>query len=246
MRNLRLQVQALHDRYQQRQHWGVPALEELAEHLGSVLARNADLSPGQMLAFLRATLGGLGEHRLDSVLGLLGMQAVTQQSGGRENYRLKPPGLGAETKAVVYSVQRASSLAQAWKAIQPLLLAHENYVHQSGDGFHFVRTLDECARALCKRFRLNDPEIRDRLFQWIHLALRLDAADPRLWMLWELALRQAGQPQRAQWVLWEMTRRFPDDVACRVELARLLADRRQRRGHRAGGALVAASVGARS
>lgn len=43
-------------------------------------------------------------------------------------------------------------------------------------------------------------------------------------MLWELALRQAGQPQRAQWVLWEMTRRFPDHLPCRVELARLLAE----------------------
>ena len=39
---------------------GVPALEELAEHLGSVLARNADLSPGpgQMLAFLREHVPG--------------------------------------------------------------------------------------------------------------------------------------------------------------------------------------------
>jgi tetratricopeptide (TPR) repeat protein len=43
-------------------------------------------------------------------------------------------------------------------------------------------------------------------------------------MLWELALRKADQPQRAQWVLWEMTRRFPDQLPCRVELARLLAD----------------------
>ena len=224
LRNLRLQVQALHDRYQQRQHWGVPALEELAEHLGSVLARNADLSPGQMLAFLRATLGGLGEHRLDSVLGLLGMQAVTQQSGGRENYRLKPPGVTTETDHAVYEIRRANGIAQAWKAIAPLLSAHECYVQQTGDVYYFVRNLDRCARALCERFHLNDPEIRDRLFQWIHLALRLDAADPRLWMLWELALRQAGQPQRAQWVLWEMTRRFHDHLPCRLELARLLAD----------------------
>ena len=43
-------------------------------------------------------------------------------------------------------------------------------------------------------------------------------------MLWELALRQADQPQRAQWVLWEMTRRFPDNLHCRLDLARLLAD----------------------
>lgn len=224
LRNLRLQVQALHDRYQQRQHWGVPALKELAEHLGSVLARNADLSPGQMLAFLRATLGGLGEHRLDSVLGLLGMQAVTQQSGGRENYRLKPPSSAADTNSVIHAIRQANHVTQAWKAMWPLLNSLETYLQQSGEIYDFVRTLDRCARALCERFRLNDPEIRDRLFLWIHLALRLDAANPRLWMLWELALRQAGQPQRAQWVLWEMTRRFPDQLPCRVELARLLAD----------------------
>lgn len=223
LRNLRLQVQALYDRYQQRQHWGVPALKELAEHLGSVLARNADLSPGQMLAFLRATLGGLGEHRLDSVLGLLGLGTTQYVPAHLGNFKFTSPG-PEDTSRVVHVIQRASVLAQAWRAVLPLLGEHENYVHKTGDPHYFVRTLDRCARALCERFHLNDPEIRDRLFQWIHLALRLDAADPRLWMLWELALRQAGQPQRAQWVLWEMTRRFPDDVACRLELARLLAE----------------------
>lgn len=87
-----------------------------------------------------------------------------------------------------------------------------------------MRILDRCARALCeKKYPLRDPEIQPRLFEWIHLALRVDADDPRLWMLWELALRQAGHPQRAQWVLWEMTRRFPEHLPCRVELVRLLA-----------------------
>lgn len=121
-------------------------------------------------------------------------------------------------------MRESGSLAQAWKAIHPLLNAHEAYVHKSGDAYYFVRTLDECARALCKKYPLRDPEVRDRLFEWIHLSLRMDADDPRRWMLWELALRKANQPQRAQWVLWEMTRRFPDQLPCRVELARLLAE----------------------
>ncbi len=224
LRNLRLQVQALLDRYQQRQHWGVPALEALGEQLGEVLARNADLSPGQTQAFLRATLGGLGDHKLNSLLGLLGLQKTEVRGGGRAEYQLMPPGLATETDQAVYAVRRASFIAQAWKAISPLLKAHEGYVQQTGDAYYFVRNLDRCARALCERFTLTDPDIRAQLFEWIQLALRLDAADPRRWMLWELALRQAGQPQRAQWVLWEMTRRFPDDVACRLELARLLAD----------------------
>ncbi|MEN9986956.1 MAG: hypothetical protein RI925_2458 [Pseudomonadota bacterium] len=224
LRNLRLQVQVLLDRYQQRQHWGVPALEALGEQLGEVLARNADLSPGQTLAFLRATLGGLGDHKVNSLLSLLGLQKTEVRGGGRAEYQLMPPGSAQETKHVVQVVRRASHLGQAWQAISPLLVAHEAYVHSTGRAYDFVRALDECARALCKHFSLTDPDIRAQLFEWIQLALRLDAANPRLWMLWELALRQAGQPQRAQWVLWEMTCRFPEQLPCRVELARLLAN----------------------
>ena len=54
--------------------------------------------------------------------------------------------------------------------------------------------------------------------------MRVDANNPTLWMLWQLALRQARQRKRSQWVLWEMTRRFPEQLPCRVELARQLAE----------------------
>lgn len=227
LRNLRLQVQALVNRYTRRKGWGTAALEELAEHLSGVMARNPSLSAANYRLFLGDMLTPLGEDRAASMLGLLGLTHAGRGYSGtppRGTYRLEPPGHAGDAAEAVRAVDRAGSLAEAWRAIQRLLNAHEDYLHKTGDTYYFARTLDRCARALCNRFALRDPEIRARLFQWIHLALRLEPEDPRLWMLWELALRQADQPQRAQWVLWEMTRRFPDHLPCRVELARLLAD----------------------
>lgn len=226
LRNLRLQAQALINRYQRRQGWGRSAQEELADSLRNVMARNPSLNAGNYLAFLSTLLTPLGEDKAISVLSLIGLAKTTTRYGtvANANYKLNPPGLSDEADTAVQAVHRSGSLIEAWSAIRPLLTAHEDYLHKSGDAYYFVRTLDRCARALCGKYLLRDPEIQARLFQWIHLALRLEADDPRLWMLWELALRQVGQPQHAQWVLWEMTRRFPDHLPCRVELARLLAD----------------------
>lgn len=225
-RNLRLQVQALVNRYQRRTRWGTPAQQELAEALRNVMGRNLSMGRDTYRAFLKELLLPLGEDKATSVLALLGLAQAQRPVAGRFHaaYKLQPPAGKAEADAAVAAVRRSTSLAQAWNAIAPLLTAFEDHLHKSGDPYDFVRALDTCARALCKKFRLQDPEIQTRLFQWIHLALRVDAEDPRLWMLWQLALRQAGQPQRAQWVLWEMTRRFPEQLPCRVELARLLAE----------------------
>lgn len=225
LHNLRLQVQALVNRYQRRQGWGRTALEELAENLRGVMARNPSLSPTDYRAFLTALLAPLKEEKTDSVLSLLGLADNARRFGNAPSghYKLEPPGLTDATDAAVAAVRHAGSLLQGWNAIQRLLAAHEAYLRKSGDAYYFVRNLDRCARALCERFPLRDPEIQGRLFQWIHLALRLEPENTRLWMLWELALRKADQPQRAQWVLWEMTRRFPEHLPCRVELARLLA-----------------------
>lgn len=227
LRNPRLQIQALVQRYNRRKGWGTAALEELADNLRGVMARNPSLPAADYRVFLRELLAPLGEDKAASVLGLLGLAGAGQQTRGAYagvSYKLEPPGQTAETDAAVQDVRQAGSLAAAWKAIYRLLSAHEDYLHKTGDAYYFVRNLDRCARALCDKFPLRDPEIQARLFQWIHLALRLDAEDPRLWMLWEKALRQADQPQRAQWVLWEMTRRFPENLHCRLDLACLLAD----------------------
>lgn len=226
LRNLRLQVQALVNRYQHRKAWGAPAQEELAENLRGVMARNPSMDEGNYRAFLSALLAPLGENKAPSVLSLLGLGQVAQRYASTVSsslYKLTPPGLALETDQAVRAVRESGSLAQAWQVIRPLLISHEDFMHKSGDARYFVPNLDRCGRALCKKYSLRDPEIREHLFQWIHLALRMDADDPGLWMLWELALRKADQPQRAQWVLWEMTRRFPDQLPCRVELARLLA-----------------------
>lgn len=225
LHNLRLQAQALIDRYHSRKSWGTPAQEELAHALRDVMARNPSMNADNYRNFLTALLSPLGENTTESVLGLLGLGVRDRDRAGARNvYKLEPPGLTDETRQAVQTVRQSNSLAHAWQAIFHLIDAHENFLHRSGIAYYFVRTLDECIRALCKKYPLRDPEIQPRVFQWIHLALRVDADDPRRWMLWELALRQADQPQRAQWVLWEMTRRFPDHLPCRVELARMLAD----------------------
>jgi|GEM_PF-1263967 len=226
LRNLRLQVQALINRYQRRKGWCTSAQEELALALRSVIARNPSMNVAHYRAFLTALLSPLGDDKTASVLALVGLSQTGQRyaaSVSSNGYKLKPPGSLEVSDQAVRDVRQSRNLAQAWQAIRPLLSAHEDYLHKSGDAYYFVRTLDGCARALCNKYPLRDPEVQARLFQWIHLALRMDADNPRLWMLWELALRKAEQPQRAQWVLWEMTRRFPNDLHCRLELARLLA-----------------------
>ncbi len=228
LRNLRLQVQALVNRFQHRRTWGTLAQEKLAQQLRGVMARNPSLSAANYKAFLRDLLAPLGENTTVSVLSLLGLWD-TRGTLGRaattpaDRYKLDAPGSREDTDEAVRTVRNSRSLEQAWRAIRPLLCAHEDFVHRTGDAYGFVRALDMCVRALCERYSISDREIQDRLFHWIQLALHMDGADPRLWMLWELALRKAGYPQRAKWVLWEMTRRFPDQLPCRVELARLLA-----------------------
>lgn len=225
LRNLRLQVQALVNRYQHRKAWGAPAQKELADSLRTVMARNPSLDEGNYRDFLKVMLTPLGDDKVASVLSLVGLGSTVRSFGAASKslYKLVPPGMAGETDEAVRAVRQSGSLAQAWKAIRLLLSAHEAHMHKSGDAYYFVRNLDRCARALCEKYPLRDPEVRDHLFQWIHLSLRMDADNPVLWMLWELALRKADQPQRAQWVLWEMTRRFPDQLPCRVELARLQA-----------------------
>jgi hypothetical protein len=224
LRNLRLQIQALINRYQRRKGWGVPAQQELADALRDVMARNLSMGSANYRAFLLELLSPLGEDKATSVLTLLGLGKQQRHQTARFNtaYKLQPPAGREDADRAVQAVRRSTSLVQAWNAIRPLLSAHEDYLHKSGDFYSFVRALDICARALCNEYELRDPEIQSSLFQWIHLALRVDADNPRLWMLWELALRQADLPQRAQWVLWEMTRRFPSDAHSRLELARLL------------------------
>ena len=225
LRNLRLQVQALVNRYQRRSTLGASAQQELADSLRSVMLRNPSMGKSNYRAFMQAQLAPLGEGRTQSILAMLGLAQppvgpLIQLSA---TYRLRPPGQTEETDQAVDAVRRSTSLAEAWNAIRSLLGAHEEYLHKSGDPYYFVRNLDRCARALLEKYAIRDPEVQSRLFQWIHLALRLEADNPRLWMLWELALRKAGHPQRAQWVLWEMTYRFPEHLPSRVELAQLLA-----------------------
>jgi len=228
VRNLRLQAQALVSRFQRRRSAGNSALDELADQLQDLRARNLSTSAGNWLGFLREMLSPLGDERSASVLATLGLnqKAALQfgNAGFKAQWRLQPPAGSAESTHVIQTIRQAHALTEAWQALRPLLQAHEDHLHKSGDPYYFVRTLDSCARALLKKYELREPEIQARLFQWIHLSLRLEPDNPRLWLLWSEALVRAGQTQRSQWVLWEMTRRFPDQLPCRVELAQALAE----------------------
>ena len=227
-RNLRLQVQALVNRYQRRRSAGISALDELAEQLQGVRARNLSMNSGTWLVFLRDMLSPLGEDRSTSVLAALGLSQHLASPHGNASFktqwRLKPPARKPESDRVVQAIRESHTLGQAWQALRPLLQALEDHVYKSGDDYDFVRALDSCARALLKKYDLREPEIQARLFQWIYLSLRLEPDDPGLWLLWSTALKRAGHTQRSQWVLWEMTRRFPDHLPCLVELAKALAE----------------------
>ena len=225
-RNLRLQVQALLTRYQRRKSWGKPALEELVASLRQVMARNLSMGMDKYQTFLSELLQPLGEQQVTAVLEMLFKVSAKRQptSTVRVTAVLTPPGGKPEADKAVQSVNQSSNLMQAWGAISGLLNKHEAYLRRSGETYNFVTTLDRCVRAFCNKYTLTDPEIQRHVFQWIYIALRVDANNPILWMLWQLALRQARQRKRSQWVLWEMTRRFPDHLPCRVDLARQLAE----------------------
>ncbi|WP_156180126.1 MULTISPECIES: tetratricopeptide repeat protein [Delftia] len=228
VRNLRLQAQALVSRFQRRRSAGDAALNELADQLQGLRVRNLSINGDNWLGFLREMLSPLGDERSMSVLATLGLnQKNIRQYGNagfKAQWRLQSPAGVEETTRALQTIRQSLSLTEAWNAMWPLLQAHEDYVHKSGDPYYFVRTLDRCARALLKKNDLREPEIQARLLQWIHLSLRLEPENPRLWLLWSEALARAGQTQRSQWVLWEMTRRFPDHLPCRVELAQALAE----------------------
>lgn len=227
VRNLRLQAQALVSRFQRRRSAGDAALDELAEQLQGLRARNLSINSDNWLGFLREMLSPLGDERSMSVLAALGLnQKAARQYGNagfKAQWRLQPPAGREESTRAIQTIGQSHSLTEAWQAMRPLLQAHEDHVHKSGDPYNFVRALDICTRALLKKYDLREPEIQARLLQWIHLSLRLEPENPRLWLLWSEAWARAGQTQRSQWVLWEMTRRFPDHLPCRVELAQALA-----------------------
>ena len=228
VRNLRLQAQALVTRFQRRRSAGHSALDELVDQLQGLRARNLSTSTHNWLSFLREMLSPLGDERSASVLASLGLnQKASHQFGNagfRAQWRLQPPAGSAEATRTIHPIRQSHSLSEAWQAFRPLLQAHEDHLQKSGETYNFVRALDSCARALLKIYEPREPEIQACLFQWIHLSLRLEPDNPRLWLLWAEALVRAGQTQRSQWVLWEMTRRFPDQLPCRVELAQALAE----------------------
>ncbi len=225
LRNLRIQVQALVNRARRRRSMGAMALDEMVECLSGIVARNPSMSRQKYSDFFGSLISPLGDNFTASVLGALGLSNTNPdnfRASTRSTYTLQPPSKPGYTDELLMDLGRSNSFLQAWRTISRPLSELENYCHKSGDGYHFVRTLDRCVRAFVDKYPLSDPEAQSQVFHWVHLALRLEPDEPRRWMLWELVLRKANQIQRAIWVLWEMTRRFPDNLHCRLDLAQLL------------------------
>jgi len=101
LRNLRLQVQALVNRYQQRKAWGAPAQEEMTKNLHAVMTRNPSMDEGNYHAFLDGLLAPLGKDNAASVFSLVGFGQVAQHctAVSRSRYKLKPPALANEADA---------------------------------------------------------------------------------------------------------------------------------------------------
>ena len=229
LKNLRLQVQSLINRYQRRKGIGISSQDELATNIKNVMARNPTMNDDNYRAFLRELLKPVGEDVTLSVFSLIGLQQQTSfQQNSRGYYKvpawLKPPGTKEDTDSTIKQIHQSTSLLQAWEILRREITIQENYLYRTGDSHNFLRVLDRCVREICGRNNLTDPEIQSRILQWTHLSLRLEPDEPRRWMLWELVLRKAGHQERAKWVLLELTRRFPDQIPGRVELALLLLE----------------------
>ncbi|EGQ5286712.1 hypothetical protein F6U00_001227 [Enterobacter hormaechei] len=229
LRNLRLQIQALVARFLQRKHFGNVAVMQLVSSLEGVISRNPSLSKANYKTLLIELLHPIGNDNLSVTLHHLGYPnldaSVHKWAGEKFNYKPNiQPSTSQDTEFIISQIKYSHSLQSAWRIVHQEMSRQEIYLHVTGEHYHFVRVLDRCVRELMKKFEILDPEIQPQIFQWIHLSLCLDSDEPIRWMLWEKALLHSGQYHRAQWVLWETTRRFPEQVHCRVELAGLLIE----------------------
>ena len=224
-RNLQLQLRALVQRYERQKGAGPEAVESLIDGMTSIRVRNPR-SDGYYRFVLQNLLKPVSSNVRDTVVIRLKLNTdVATRAAESSAFRWpEPPATAQDTQAVVDKIRSAPNLATAWPAVLRLLSAHEDYLRRTGDNYFFVRTLDRALRALVNRFELRDASIARRVFAFVQLGLSVDADNPVLWMLWEKCLGRAGYPERAQWVLWDMVRRFPDQKQCRVDLAQQLME----------------------
>ena len=224
-RNLQLQLRALVQRYERQKGAGAEAVESLIDAITSIRVRNPR-SDGYYRFVLQNVLKRVSDNIRETVLIRLKLHTdVTTRAAKSSAFRWpEPPSTASEAQAVVENVRSAPNLATAWPAALRLLSAHEDYLRRTGDHYFFTRTLDRTVRALVNRFQLRDANIARRVFAFVQFGLSVDTDNPMLWMLWEKCLARAGYAERAQWVLWDMVRRFPDQKQCRVDLAQLLMD----------------------
>jgi len=121
-----------------------------------------------------------------------------------------------ELKKLLRDIGRANVQEIQNRTLQ-LIEKYRTYVEATGDDYYLVRS----ARALASPLIDHDPALALHL---VRIAREWAPNDEYLWTIWGRALAAFGHPDLAELVLWEATRRFPDNVVSRNALAGLLHD----------------------
>ncbi len=107
-------------------------------------------------------------------------------------------------------------IAQVRPDIEHLIAGYLRYAEATGVSHFVVRT----ACNIGDRVLTDAPDLAHALAR---IAVRWEPENPFAWTLWSKALVKLGQDDLAELLLWETTRRFPDNVVSRNALAELLA-----------------------
>ena len=121
---------------------------------------------------------------------------------------------------IVKSKQPADKLVQQLFVI---LERNHKYALETGDSYHFVRTLSNLGSKLLMPSLSRDNMARFGVM--IERALVWEPANPYCWMLWAEWFKAQKIDEAQEAILRETLRLFPRNVAAQVELARLLIAR---------------------
>ena len=125
-------------------------------------------------------------------------------------------------KDILRSDHRPETLA---RRLFEILERRHDYAEVTGVSHFFVRTLHNLGTVLLEHHRLASIDMT-RFGVMIERALVWEPANPYCWMLWAEWFKVQGRGDAHEATLREMVRLFPGNAPARVELARLLIDRR--------------------
>ncbi|ABK42888.1 Tetratricopeptide TPR_2 repeat protein [Magnetococcus marinus MC-1] len=173
-----------------------------------------------------ATLESREKVPTDRIAWLRALVREGKQSPDRSQSRPKPSALYAPHKTPYRDelqplLKTIEDDRQAWpqveKPLHKLLERHQHYYAQTAESYFFVRAVNFTIQKLLKC-----PPAYPFAQRWIEQVLEIDPWDPANWNLQGRLLVAMGKRERAEWVFWESTRRFPDNSLNYTELGQLL------------------------